>query len=89
MSSFDRCQSCSIPLKKEEYLGTEEDGSKAEDFCVLCYKDGQFTEPMISQSEMASKITDLIAEKSKADKASLRLAIELTLSSLKRWKNIA
>ena len=35
------CQSCGMPLT-EEVLGTNADGSKNEDYCMYCYKDGQF-----------------------------------------------
>ena len=35
------CQSCGMPLTKE-ILGTNVDGSKNEDYCMYCYKDGRF-----------------------------------------------
>ena len=35
------CQSCGMPLT-EEVLGTNADGSKNEDYCMYCYKDGKF-----------------------------------------------
>ena len=35
------CQSCGMPLT-EEVLGTNADGTKNEDYCMYCYKDGQF-----------------------------------------------
>ena len=35
------CQSCGMPLT-EDVLGTNADGSKNEDYCKYCYKDGQF-----------------------------------------------
>ncbi|MDO5580609.1 MAG: zinc ribbon domain-containing protein, partial [Planctomycetia bacterium] len=38
------CQSCGMPLEENSDLfGTEADGSRCEDYCVYCYKDGQFT----------------------------------------------
>ena len=33
------CQSCGMPLN-EEILGTNADGSKKEDYCMYCMKDG-------------------------------------------------
>ena len=47
------CQSCGMPLE-EEVLGTNADGTKNEDYCMHCYKDGAFTtectmEEMIEQ----------------------------------------
>ena len=35
------CQSCGMPLT-EEVLGTNADGSKNEDYCIYCYRDGKF-----------------------------------------------
>ena len=35
------CQSCGMPLT-DEVLGTNADGSKNEDYCMYCYKDGKF-----------------------------------------------
>ena len=36
------CQSCGMPLT-DELLGTNADGSKNEEYCIYCYKDGTFT----------------------------------------------
>ena len=36
------CQSCGMPLSPE-ILGTNADGSKNEEYCIYCYKDGAFT----------------------------------------------
>ena len=35
------CQSCGMPLSPE-VLGTNADGSKNEEYCMYCYKDGKF-----------------------------------------------
>ena len=37
------CQSCGMPLT-DEILGTNADGSKNEDYCMYCFKDGKFTQ---------------------------------------------
>ncbi len=36
------CQSCGMPLT-DDILGTNRDGSKSEEYCIYCYKDGAFT----------------------------------------------
>lgn len=36
------CQSCGMPLTNE-ILGTNADGSKSEEYCIYCFKDGAFT----------------------------------------------
>ena len=35
------CQSCGMPLT-DGLFGTNADGSKNEDYCIYCYKDGKF-----------------------------------------------
>ena len=35
------CQSCGMPLT-DDVLGTNADGTKNGDYCMYCYKDGQF-----------------------------------------------
>ena len=40
------CQSCAMPLYNDEVLGTNADGSKNEDYCIYCFKDGEFTSDM-------------------------------------------
>lgn len=35
------CQSCGMPLTNE-ILGTNVDGTPNEDYCIYCYKDGNF-----------------------------------------------
>lgn len=37
------CHSCGMSLQNESDRGTNEDGSKSEDFCTYCYADGSFT----------------------------------------------
>lgn len=32
------CQSCGIPIEKDEIIGTNADGSKNNDYCVYCFK---------------------------------------------------
>lgn len=36
------CQSCGMPLT-DEILGTNADGSKNEEYCMYCFKNGAFT----------------------------------------------
>ena len=44
VTDFDKvkfCQSCGMPLT-DDVLGTNADGSKNDDYCIYCYKDGKF-----------------------------------------------
>lgn len=41
-----RCENCGDPLDGERDFGTEADGSRSEQYCRLCYRDGQFLDSM-------------------------------------------
>jgi len=54
------CQSCGMPLSKNEDCGTNADGSINYDYCKFCYKDGQFTQNMTMEQmiEHCSQFVD-------------------------------
>lgn len=37
------CQSCGMGIEEDEDFATESDGSKNEEYCIHCYKNGKFT----------------------------------------------
>lgn len=46
------CQSCGMPLKKDEHGGgTNKDGSKSALYCSKCYVNGEFQNPEIDTAE--------------------------------------
>ena len=53
------CQSCGMPLT-EDILGTNADGTKNENCCIYCYKDGAFTGDftMEEMAEFCSQFVD-------------------------------
>ncbi len=57
------CGSCGMPLT-EEILGTNADGSKNEDYCIYCYKDGAFT-GNFTMEEMAEYCSMFVEEYNK------------------------
>lgn len=53
MKAKKNCQSCGMPFRKDpEKGGTNADGTKNELYCSYCYKDGAFTQPDFTVSEM-------------------------------------
>ena len=38
------CQSCGMPLVKAEDFATNKDGTPMSEYCIYCFKDGDFTE---------------------------------------------
>ena len=84
------CQSCGMPLIKEEEFGTNEDGSKNETYCVYCYKDGAFTEDC-TMEEMISISLDHLDELNKESGMSMtreeaKKFMEGFFPELERWK---
>ena len=52
------CQSCGMPLTND-VLGTNADGSKNEDYCMYCYKDGKFLQDC-TMEEMIEHCTQFV-----------------------------
>lgn len=57
------CQSCGMPLT-DELLGTNSDGSKNDEYCIYCYKDGAFTGDF-TMEEMAEHCSKFVEEYNK------------------------
>ena len=50
---YKNCQSCGMPLKKDEKGGgTNADGSTSTTYCSHCYDLGKFVQPDITAQEM-------------------------------------
>ena len=79
-----------MPLSPE-VLGTNADGSKNEEYCIYCYKDGAFTSncTMDEMIEFCSKFVDEFNKNT--GKSLSREEYEAELGKyfpmLKRWKN--
>lgn len=78
------CQSCSMPLDSNEIRGTEKDGSKSNEYCIYCYKNGAFTTPNMSMKQMET-IVKMQMEKAHIPANVITMAVE-ALPNLKRWK---
>lgn len=86
------CQSCGMPLRfdVEKYLGTNSNGSRSDEYCYYCLKDGKYIVdiPMSEMINIWIKYTDKYNEY--ADTAyspeELRHILNERLPHLKRWK---
>ena len=83
------CQSCGMPLT-EEILGTNADGSKNEEYCIYCYKDGAFTNEC-TMEEMAEFCSKFVEEYNKNTGMNLtaeeyKQGLMQFFPTLKRWK---
>ena len=57
------CQSCGMPLKKDEKGGgTNTDGTKSLKYCSHCYQEGKFTRPDFTVQQMQQRVKEKIKE---------------------------
>lgn len=84
-----QCQSCGMPLqttKAGDCRGTENDGTKSEEWCLLCYKDGAFITPDCTLEQMKQIVDDALIENGSG--RIMRWMARMQLSHLKRWKSV-
>lgn len=79
------CQSCSMPMGSENDLGTNADGSKNQEYCHFCYKDGRFTDEGISLEQKIDKMVGL-AKNMNIPEDKARAMAKNILPTLKRWR---
>lgn len=80
------CQSCGMPMETEEVFGRNADGSKNQDYCFHCFKDGKFNSPNETVEEMIETCVPFYAEAQKVSKEEARKALKEILPQLKRWR---
>ena len=83
------CQSCGMPLSPE-VLGTNADGSKNEEYCMYCYKDGKFLQDC-TMDEMIEHCAQFVDEVNKGlpqpiTKEEYIGQMKMYFPHLKRWR---
>ncbi len=78
------CQSCAMPLTPEDMYATEKDGSKNEDYCKWCYKDGEFLD-QCSMEEYIEKCSQF-GEQAGMTNEQMKEYCTKIFPTLKRWK---
>ena len=77
------CQSCAMPMSDKDF-GSEKDGSKSEDYCSYCYRDGEFTTDS-SMEEMIDYSAPKAAEATGMSEEEARKMCNEMFPQLKRW----
>ena len=82
------CQSCGMPLT-DEILGTNADGSKNEEYCIYCFKDGAFTGDF-TMEEMIEFCSQIVEQYNKDSGQNLtqdeyKAMLRQYYPNLKRW----
>lgn len=78
------CQSCSMPITKEEDFGTNKDGSTNYDYCIYCYKDGEFIDKVSMEEYIKMNIP--FASQAGMTEEEMKKHCETVFPTLKRWK---
>lgn len=83
------CQSCGMPMDKEELFGSNQDGSKNEDYCVYCYKSGSFTEDVTMQEMIEISLMhmkELFEDDENYNAQEAEAQMQKFFPTLKRWQ---
>ena len=78
------CQSCSMPMEQAGQYGTNKDGSTNEDYCIYCYKGGEFIDKVSMEEYIEMSIP--FAEQAGMTEEQMRAHCNAVLPTLKRWK---
>lgn len=82
--SVNICQSCGMPLNKEENKGTNSDNSKSEEYCRFCFIDGKFVHPERTMEEQINKGIEMSKKLWMPEDKAREIAYN-TIPKLKRW----
>ncbi len=81
------CQSCGMPMLRDEDFGTNVNGGKNEDYCCYCFKDGEFTDIGITMEQKIDKLVEMATSKMSMPEAKAREMANKIIPKLKRWQN--
>ena len=73
-----------MPMDNESVFGTNKDGSKNPDYCIYCYKDGEFIDN-VSMGEYREMNVPFAAQAGMTPEQ-MRHHCETVFPTLKRWK---
>lgn len=79
------CQSCGMPLSPE-VLGSNEDGSKNEEYCTYCYGNGKFTAECTMEEMIEFCIEPMQKENPSLTREEIQKNLNAFMPTLKRWK---
>ena len=86
MKEYKNCQSCGMPLKRDEKGGgSEADGTKSKMYCSRCYEDGKFVLPDITLEQMQERVKQKLKEF--GFPGFIAGFFTKKIPSLERWKN--
>ncbi len=79
------CQCCTYPLGNPAELGTNEDGTLNPDYCIYCYKDGQWVDPNLTVQGVIDYTVPFMTSPTMPEEK-VRAHLNELVPTLKRWK---
>lgn len=83
------CQSCGMLLEQDSDKGTEQDGSRSEEYCAFCYQKGAFAQEITMEDLIEHNLMDLDEWNQsmgrQVTKQEARMQLMEFLPTLKRW----
>ncbi len=80
------CESCGFNMRRNGDFGTTAEGDLTEQYCSVCYRDGEFRHPASSVDEFLSSAVEDLAAWRKQSTGKLKLQLKKELPKLPRWK---
>ena len=81
-----RCQSCGMPISAEfKNFGTAAGGVPVSEYCMFCYKDGDFTNPDQTVDEMVQSSIDFMTANMGFSAEQATQMSNDVIPCLKRW----
>ena len=74
-----------MPMDSDEIYGSNADGSKNEDYCIYCFKDGKFTSDMTMDEKMNFCIDKMCEVHPEFDRNEASSMMKEVFPKLKRW----
>ena len=78
------CQCCGMPLKEDELMSREPDGSYNEESCRWCYAEGTFA--YSSKESLLDYLVQHMHNPSQLDETTRRAQFDAYISQLNHWK---
>lgn len=86
MSTAQYCQSCCMPITKDDEKGTESDGKLNEEYCNHCYQNGAFTADVTMDQMIDICVQHIDKWPMKVTKEEAIAMMKEQFPKLKRWK---
>jgi hypothetical protein len=86
MENMIFCQSCGMPLAQDNDFGNNADGSKNQDYCAYCYKDGKFTQDVTMDGMIDICVPFIMEANKEMTEEDARNGMQEWFPTLKRWK---